>query len=178
VSGEIEIRCCVPQGSNLGTTMASTFADDTNLSCSGQTSADIEYKINKDLDNIRKWIISNKSTLNIGKTEYMIIGSKPRLDAISETLKIIYGDYQLKRIKEKKFLGFIIDDQLKWNEHNNEQCKTISKSIALLRNAMQRLCFTRSISSQCTMYCFQQFGMVITVLTLIIYSNYKRELHV
>ena len=52
VSGEIEIRCCVPQGSNLGTTMASTFADDTNLSCSGQTSADIEYKINKDLDNI------------------------------------------------------------------------------------------------------------------------------
>jgi hypothetical protein len=108
----------------------------------------------------------------------MIIGSKPRLDAISETLKIIYGDYQLKRIKEKKFLGFIIDDQLKWNEHNNEQCKTISKSIALLRNAMQRLCFTRSISSQCTMYCFQQFGMVITVLTLIIYSNYKRELHV
>jgi C4-dicarboxylate-specific signal transduction histidine kinase len=57
------------------------FADDTNLSCTGQISADIEYKINKDLDNIRKWIISNKLTLNIGKTEYMIIGSKPRLDA-------------------------------------------------------------------------------------------------
>jgi predicted DNA-binding helix-hairpin-helix protein len=66
---------------------------------------DIEYKINKDLDNIRKWIISNKLTLNIGKTEYMIIGSKPRLDAIPETSKIIYGDYQLKRIKKKKFLA-------------------------------------------------------------------------
>jgi hypothetical protein len=63
------------------------FADDTNLSCTRQTSANIEYKINKDLDNIRKWIISNKLTLNIGKTEYMIIGSKPMLDAISETPK-------------------------------------------------------------------------------------------
>ena len=35
-----------------------------------------EYKINNDLDNIRKWIISNKLTLNIGKTEYMIIRIK------------------------------------------------------------------------------------------------------
>ena len=65
----------------------------------------------------------------------MSIGSKPRLDAISEIPKILYGDYELKRIKQKKILGLIIDDQLKWNEWNNEQCKTISKGIALLRNA-------------------------------------------
>ena len=32
-------------------------------------------------------------------------------------------------------IGLIIDDQLKWNEWNNEQCKTISKGVALLRNA-------------------------------------------
>ena len=32
------------------------FADDTKLSCTGQTSVDmhIKYKLNKDLDNIRK----------------------------------------------------------------------------------------------------------------------------
>ena len=150
-SSKTNIHCGVPQGSNLGpllfliyindlphclqTTTASMFADDTNLSCTGRTSADIEYKINKDLDNIRKWIICNKLTLNLKKTEFMIIGSKPRLDTISETPKILYGDYQLKRIKQKKTLGLIIDDQLKWNEWNNEQCKTISKGVALLRNA-------------------------------------------
>jgi hypothetical protein len=70
VSSETEIRYGVPQSWNLGpllfliyindllnclqTTTASVFVDDTNLSCTGQTSADIEYKINKDLDNIRK----------------------------------------------------------------------------------------------------------------------------
>ena len=67
------------QGSNLGpilfnlyindlpnclqTTNASMFVDDTNLSCKGQTFADIEYKLNCDLDNIQKWLISNKVTL-------------------------------------------------------------------------------------------------------------------
>ena len=55
----------------------------------------------------------------------MIIESKPRLDAIPETPKILYGDYQLKRIKQKKILGLIINDQLKWNEWNNEQYRTV-----------------------------------------------------
>jgi hypothetical protein len=58
MSDAVEIHCGVPQGSNLGpllfnlyindlpnclqTTTASMFADDTNLSCKGQSSADIE----------------------------------------------------------------------------------------------------------------------------------------
>ena len=129
-SSQTEIQCGVPQGSNLGpllfliyindlpnclqTTTAFMFADDTNLSCTGESSTDIEYKINIDLDNIRKWIISKKLTLNT-KSEYVIIGSKPRLDTISQTPKILYGDCQLKRVKQKKILGITIDDQLKWN---------------------------------------------------------------
>ena len=48
---------------------------------------------------------------------------------------ILYGEHQIKRVREKTALGLIIDDQLKWNRHNDEQCKKISKSIALLRKA-------------------------------------------
>jgi hypothetical protein len=105
VSGKTEIRCGVPQVSNLDPLLFLIYISTTfrivyrqlqllclqmtqiYLSCTGQTSADIEYKISKDLENIRKWIISNQLTLNIGKTEYMIIGSKPRLEAIPETPK-------------------------------------------------------------------------------------------
>jgi hypothetical protein len=86
------------------------FADDTNLSCKGQLSADIEYKLNFDLDNIQKWLISNKLTLNLTKTEYMLIGSQQRLDKILETPNILYGERQIKRVREKTVLGFIIDD--------------------------------------------------------------------
>ena len=49
----------------LQTTNASMFADDTNLSDKGQTSADIEYKLSCDIDNIQKWLVSNKLTLKI-----------------------------------------------------------------------------------------------------------------
>jgi hypothetical protein len=111
------------------------FADDTNLFCKGQSSADIECKLNCDLNNIQKWLISNKLTLNLTKTEYMLIGSQQRLDKILETPNILYGEHQIKRVREKTFLGLTIDDQLKWNRHNDEQCKKISKSIALLRKA-------------------------------------------
>ena len=45
------------------------FADDTNISCQGESLADIENKINVDLDNVHKWLIGNKLTLNTEKTE-------------------------------------------------------------------------------------------------------------
>ena len=49
------------------------FADDTNISCNGDSSVDIEQKLNTDLENVNKWLISSKLTLNVKKTEYMII---------------------------------------------------------------------------------------------------------
>ena len=64
------------------------FADDTDLSFTGRTSADIQYKIKKYLDNTGKWIISNKLNSTWVRRNY-------------ETGKILYGDYMLKRIKKK-----------------------------------------------------------------------------
>jgi hypothetical protein len=75
-------------------------------------------------------LISNKLTLNRKKSEYMFIGSQERLDKILETPKILYGEHQIKGVREKTVLGLIIDDLLEWNRHNDEQCKKISKSNA------------------------------------------------
>ena len=55
----------------------------------------------------------------------MLIGSEQRLDNIIKTAKILFGEYEIKRVREKTVLGLIIDDQLNWNKHNNEQCKKI-----------------------------------------------------
>ena len=65
----------------------------------------------------------------------MLIGSVQRLGNIVKTAKVLFGEHKNKKSKRKTVLGLKIDEQLNWNKHNNEQCKKISKSIALLRKA-------------------------------------------
>ena len=43
------------------------YADDTNLSVTGETASDIEMKINHELENVHDWLLANKLTLNIEK---------------------------------------------------------------------------------------------------------------
>ena len=35
--------------------------------------------LNKDLENIHKWLIANRLSLNVDKTEYMIVGTHSKL---------------------------------------------------------------------------------------------------
>ena len=90
------------------------FADDTSLSCNGLSSADIESKLNHDLEIIHTWLTANKLTLNRKKTEYMIIGSRQKLNSIgTNTTNISIAGEQIKRVESTKSLGIIIDEQLK-----------------------------------------------------------------
>ncbi len=46
---------------------------------------DIVVKINKYLENIRKWLIRNKVSLNVKKTDFMIIGSSQKFNHIANS---------------------------------------------------------------------------------------------
>ena len=139
-----EIRCGVPQGSNLGPilfllyiTKANLFADGTNLSCVGLDANEIETKLKRDLDNVHSWLRCNKLTLNDSKREVMIIGSRHHLTKFEDIpeISLAIRDNNIKQVTNKKSLGFIIDDQLKWGIRIDAQCKKISKNIVLLRRA-------------------------------------------
>ena len=119
-----ETRCGVPQGSNLGpilfllyindlpkcleATRANLFADDTNLSCAGLDASEIEIKLKKDLDNVHSWLKCNKLTLNDTQTEYMIIGSRYRLNKLEDfpEISLAIGDNNIKRVTSKKISWF------------------------------------------------------------------------
>ena len=92
----ISSQCGVPQGSNLGpllfliyindlpnclsTASPRMFADDTSVSLAASTLHELENALNQALQNLNIWLKVNKLSLNIAKTEYMIIGSRQRLN--------------------------------------------------------------------------------------------------
>ena len=51
------------------------FADDTNISITANSVMELELLINSELKNLHQWPVTNRLSLNIAKTELMIIGS-------------------------------------------------------------------------------------------------------
>ena len=117
----------LPQGSNLGpllfllyindlpncldTSVPALIADDTNLTKIGATSHDIEMKLEKDLSNVHNWLLANKLTLNVKKTEYMIIGSRQKLSQIINEPVLSIGSESVSRVSSTKTLGVIVDER-------------------------------------------------------------------
>ena len=55
------------------------FADDTTITISGSSLADLEQETNLELLNLHCWLKANKLSLNVAKTEFMVIGSRQKL---------------------------------------------------------------------------------------------------
>ena len=57
------------------------FADDTNLFLTGNSIPDVESQLNEELAIISEWFQSNRLSLNVKKTSYMIFNHKKKLKA-------------------------------------------------------------------------------------------------
>ena len=96
----------MPQGSILGSllfllyindlphclskTKPRLFADDTNLTASANSMTDLEAAVNSDLENLREpWLIANKLSYSVAKTEFILIGSKSMIKNISNCSSVL-----------------------------------------------------------------------------------------
>ena len=59
------------------------YADDAHLTYADKDICSIKASLNRYLSNINYWFIANKLTLNMTKTEFMLIGSKQQLNSPS-----------------------------------------------------------------------------------------------
>ena len=108
------------------------FADDTNLTLSAKTLTE-RLALTPELNNLSSWLKANKLSLNVAKTELMIIGSRQRLSAQCDAVEIRIDDQIIKRVVHTKSLGLIIDAHLSWGKHVEEICKVSSAIGALKR---------------------------------------------
>ena len=95
MSNSENVTAGVPQGSNLGPLLfllyinylpncldffiPALFADDTNLTASGASASEIQDILEIELNKVHTWLLANKSTLNVKKIEYMLMGFRQRL---------------------------------------------------------------------------------------------------
>ena len=111
------------------------FADDKNITISAKNAEDFEEKFNNELSNMHNWLLANKLTVNVDKSEYILIGSRQRLAGIDIEPIINIGGKNLRRVSKTKSLGILIDENLNWNDQIDNICKKASKKIGILRRA-------------------------------------------
>ena len=84
---------------SLGFSSARMFADDTTLTASGESVLDAEVAINHDLANIKQCLSANKLSLNLVKTEYLLIGSRHNINNLFHAPKVHVVVLTLKRLR-------------------------------------------------------------------------------
>lgn len=101
------------------------FADDTNVFYSHHDPQIVEKVMNEEFQNISKYCNTNKLSVNMKKTHYMIISSaRKKVQPIN-----ING---LEQKKYVRYLGIYIDQHLKWEPQIQHIHSKLSKNIGII----------------------------------------------
>ena len=147
-SAEYPVEYSMPQGSCLGPLIflifcndlklnlmflhCVQFADDTTLITGHRNLHYLKYCIECDLEIIQDWFNTNKLTLNLSKSSYMIFQSNV---CKTSNLNLTLNGATLPRTECTKFLGTWLDEKLVWTEHIKKlKTKLLSKLGLLTRS--------------------------------------------
>ena len=114
------------------------FADDTNTLYSHPCLDTLIDTVNSELIALQTWFVSNKLSVNLKKTSYMLFGMKNKLlNGVTPIVKL--NCQSIDRVVCTKFLGVDIDERLSWHIHISSICCKISRSIGILRKLQYKL---------------------------------------
>ena len=138
----------VPQGSILGPLLflvyindlnkasslfeTLTYADDSTLIYSPTErlkTEELALIINDELKKFNSWFRSNKLSLNISKTNYVIFHATKKT-VLNVDLNL--NGVRIERVKSFKFLGLLINENINWNDHIKSISIKISRAVGIL----------------------------------------------
>ena len=146
-SGPQDVTCGVPQGSVLGPLLfllyindlpsacpqakSLLFADDTALLYSAPNINEIQSIISMSFPRVAEWLHANRLSLSISKTYYQVYSH----ESISNNLAITVNETYVKRALTIKYLGVLIDEDLKFKSHIAKVSSTISRNLGIISRA-------------------------------------------
>jgi len=83
-------------------------AVDTNLTLTASCFSDLESMVNNEVESIGQRLIANTSSLNVVKTQYLLVCSKHKAAQPAFPLRIKLGDDPIKRVKDSKSFGVCV----------------------------------------------------------------------
>ena len=137
--------------------------------------------MNEELKRVLSWIIANRLTINLGKTQYVIFHRKRLpLDLVALTI----GNTTLERVTSTKSLGLIIQENLKWDSHIKNVAGKIDRlngilyltSRSLTQNALKQVYYALVYPN--IIYCHSVWGSAgVTALRPVITAQ-KRTVRI
>ena len=102
-------------------TLVSSAKDETLeffLTVAGESIQEIELNMNSDLACINEWLLANKLSLNVTKTEFILLGSAHKLNNLVTQPDLKINHKKIKQVCNATVLGVELDDKLSWNRHH------------------------------------------------------------
>ena len=107
------------------------YADDTVIYYSDKNVNVIESVLNTELQALDKWMSHNKLLVNYDKTVSMLLGTRHMLSKC-DALNLKIRDIRIDKVKNTKYLGINIDNELRWDVQIENMCQKLSKLIGFL----------------------------------------------
>ena len=108
-------------------------SNDTSVSYAANSVNELQNVLNSELKSLHNWLITNRLSLNIAKTEFMTIGSRQKIRAIDDEIAIKINEREINKVDSVKSLGVYIDNHLTWTKHVDKISKKIASAIGALK---------------------------------------------